>query len=283
MTAFFFMPFDDVFERPAFGAAPHHRARCSASPCSSPCSSPCGGLFKLAFTLLMLPTLVRLEIFLMAAFSAALMQGLFAFAVVASVSMLVRSSSAGLSEHVSSCPTGPCRRRRAHGGVDTSKDPENETEPRRNMLDLSSVQLVSRDDNEGALMTLVVAAPGVRAADLSVSAVDRYLHIKGESTKGPETFFIDRCILVPQGADMDAISATHDTDGTLTLVIKRKVPKRVEVVAGIAREAAAKGVQPAEGLHDPSAAVAAAAVAAADDGRELGRETPAVDLDEWER
>jgi len=130
-------------------------------------------------------------------------------------------------------------------------------------LDLSSVQLVAREEgtqDEGALMTLVVAAPGVHVSDLTVSAVDRYLHIKGETTKGLETFCIDRRILIPQGADMDAISATH-AEGMLTLVIKRKVPKRIEVgvsprMAAAAAAAAARGAdgtaQPAVGEPGPT-------------------------------
>jgi len=112
-------------------------------------------------------------------------------------------------------------------------------------LDLSNVQYVGRqeDDKEGTLMTLMVATPGVRAADLTVSTVDRYLLIKGESIKGTQTFTINRHILVPHDADMDTISA-HHAEGILTLVVRRKVAKRIEVlspqVADDTEEVAAK-------------------------------------------
>jgi len=250
-----------------------HSMRC----CTSPCASPCGSLFKLSLILLATPALLRFAFFL----GAMLIDGLFVAAIVASVSMLVRTSCA------TGCPASWSRRRCARAD---NKDPataaaaaatsEKEAGPRRR-LDLSSVQLVSRDDGDEGVMTLVVAAPGIRAADLNVNVVDQYVHITGESAKGPETFCIDRRILVPQGgADMDAISATH-SEGTLTLVIKRKVPKRVQVTDGaparVAREAADVVHEPrAEARLDPSAAAAAMA----EDGRELLTPVP-VD-DEWE-
>merc|ERR1719267_124235 len=144
-------------------------------------------------------------------------------------------------------------------------------------------------------MTLVVAAPGVRAADITVSAVDRYLHIKGESTKGPETFCIDRRILVPQGADMDAISATH-AEGMLTLVIKKKVPKRIDVsvaprmaaaaAAAAAAATAATAANGAEGTAQPAMGElgsSAAANTTQEEGEQYERERASpVPLDEWE-
>jgi len=208
------------------------------------------------------------------------MHGLFGVTVVSSIAMLVRSlCDCVSSEHIR--PTA-CPRRSTRGvehpasaavGADSAdeiKRPATAAAPNASEkeagthlhLDLSSVQLVAREEgtqDEGALMTLVVAAPGVHVSDLTVSAVDRYLHIKGETTKGLETFCIDRRILIPQGADMDAISATH-AEGMLTLVIKRKVPKRIEVgvsprMAAAAAAAAARGAdgttQPAVGEPGP--------------------------------
>jgi len=116
--------------------------------------------------------------------------------------------------------------------MDPARKNKKEHRPSQSRLDLSNVQYVGRqeDTKEGTLMTLMVAAPGVRAVDLTVSAVDRYLLIKGESIQGAQTFFIDRRILVPHDADMDTISA-HHAEGILTLVVRRKVAKRIEVLS----------------------------------------------------
>jgi len=285
MTAFF-MPFEHpfAFEQPPI-FAPRHRARCfrsegAARCCMSPRGSAgCGSLFKLAFIIFVLPTLVRMGFFVLATVGAMMMHGLIGVAVISSIAMLVRSSCTCISSHV--CPTEANSnvKHPASAAADPKASEKEASHPApQRQLDLSSIQLVTRTEDtndEGLLMNLVVAAPGVRAADLSVGVVDRYLHIKGESTKGAETFCVDRRILVPQDADMDTIKATH-ADGTLTLVIKRKVAKRIEVVQAAAdvMQAAAKGPL------DPSAA-AAAAVAVDEYERALEGATH-VPLDEWE-
>jgi len=307
--ATFFMPFEHMpfaFERPIFVGAPR-RSRCCTSPCAaSPCSSlPCSGLIKLGLFMLLFPTVVRIGFFL----GAMLMHGLFGVVVISSIAMLIRSSCGCVSsEHIR---TTACPRQSVGAGSATSevkhpasksadevKHPataacpeasKNEAGTHRH-LDLSSVQLVAREvdtEDEGALMTLVVAAPGVRAADITVSAVDRYLHIKGESTKGPETFCIDRRILVPQGADMDAISATH-AEGMLTLVIKKKVPKRIDVSVAprMAAAAAAAAANGAEGTAQPAMGELGSSAAANTTQEEIEqyereRASP-VPLDEWE-
>lgn len=310
--AFFFAPsapFDGMhFDVPVF-VAPHRRARgYSSSPCSSSSSSPCcgggggGGLLKLAMLMLFLPSMMRVGFF----FFATLVQTFFSFAVIASVAMLLRA----MSSKDGRCPMMMCRRgaacaakkddstacaakkddctATAAAAAAASKPSAKESGHER--LDLSSVQFVAREDEDketGALMTLVVAAPGVRAADLTVSAVDRYLHIKGESVKGRETFCVDRRILVPHGADLDTISATH-AEGTLTLVIRRKVPKRIEVgVAPRMDAAAARGAHmfhPAAAVPGPSASTSAPTQEEIDQyERELERADPVqLPLDEWE-
>jgi len=307
--ATFFMPFERMpfgFERPIFVGAPR-RSRCCTSPCaSSPCSSlPCSGLIKLGLFMFLFPTVVRIGFFL----GAMLMHGLFGVLVMSSIAMLVRSSC-NSSEHIqpTACPRQSVGAGRATSEVkhpasnsaDEVKHPATAAGPEASEkeagthrhLDLSSVQLVAREvdtKDEGALMTLVVAAPGVRAADLTVNAVDRYLHIKGESTKGPETFCIDRCILVPQGADMDAISATH-AEGMLTLVIKKKVPKciGVSVAPRMAKAAAAAAAvaSGAEGSAQPAMGELGSSAAANTTQEEIEqyereRAIP-VPLDEWE-
>lgn len=286
MTAFF-MPFEHpfAFEQPPIFAPRHRAAACfrsdgAARRCMSPCGSAgCGSLFKLAFIIFVLPTLVRTGFFVLATVGAMMMHGLFGVAVISSIAMLVRSSCSCISSE-QMCPTEANSNVKHPASAADPKASEKEAAQPASQrhLDLSSIQLVTRTEDtndEGLLMNLVVAAPGVRAADLSVGVVDRYLHITGESTKGTDTFCVDRRILVPQDADMDTIKATH-ADGTLTLVIKRKVARRIEVV-----QAAADGMEAAaQGPLDPSAA-AAAAVAVDEYERALEGATP-VPLDEWE-
>jgi len=118
-----------------------------------------------------------------------------------------------------------------------SKAAKNDDKPRRR-VDLSSMYVVETLGEEN--LTVIVAAPGVRNEDLDVSVVENVCTIRGESTKGSDVFRVERRIVLPQGMyDGETASATH-SDGTLTLVFKKRAAKRVPVTVEAARGKAAR-------------------------------------------
>merc|ERR1712159_541959 len=94
--------------------------------------------------------------------------------------------------------------------------------PRR--FDLSAARLVMTDD--GARVT--VSAPGVKPEDLTVSAIEHALHVKGETTINGDVFCVDRKIMTPRGVDLDTAKATHE-NGELVVMMTRKAGKRIPV------------------------------------------------------
>lgn len=69
----------------------------------------------------------------------------------------------------------------------------------------------------------------MRNEDLDVSVVENVCTVKGESTKGSDVFRVERRIVLPQGMyNGETASATY-SDGTLTLVFKKRAAKRVPV------------------------------------------------------
>merc|ERR1712146_355812 len=71
---------------------------------------------------------------------------------------------------------------------------------------------------------------GVKPEHLDVSIVDESIHIMGETTRGSESFVIDRRIRMPRNVDADSAECTHE-NGVLTLTLKRKAGKRIRVNA----------------------------------------------------
>jgi len=89
----------------------------------------------------------------------------------------------------------------------------------------------SNDDEAKEDIKIVLAAPGVRPADLSVSIIGSEMSVKGETHKHGETFAINRKIAVPRLADAESAQVTA-SDGMITITMRHKkrqhVPIRVE-------------------------------------------------------
>ena len=219
MPACFTMPMHSTM----FGLPPMYRRRSPAC-----CLSPMRGLvFFLA--LLFLPSLLRIAFF-------ALEQLVFIFligSVVSAVSELAQETSCCVSKSSSSsCDnahvSNPCATttETQGDGNDARKKPGNT--PASHELsrrhDLSSVRV--HPSGEG--VRIVVATPGIRHEDLEVSVMDRMLRIKGETKRGPDTFDVDQELMVPSSIDADTAECMH-AEGELTITIKRRAGKRIEV------------------------------------------------------
>jgi len=202
----------------------HPWVRRMRSSCASPCS-PC------SFPLL--------KLLLFAAFFPLLARGFFfviqlALHCVIPIAMvvLITACSCSNGEHSPSAAFKKrlCGTSKEH--EEHSKAAKNDEKPRRR-VDLSSVYVVEPLGEEN--LAVVVAAPGVRNEDLDVSVVENVCTVKGESTKGSDVFRVERRIVLPQGMyDGETASATH-SDGTLTLVFKKRAAKRVPVTVEAAR------------------------------------------------
>merc|ERR550514_6318 len=136
---------------------------------------------------------------------------------------------------------------------DTDKKAEAKEKPKTREVGSVSVT----PDNESVRVD--VAAPGVRAQDLTISAKHNAITIKGESTRGNgEVYKIEREVHVSpyEDVDVDSVTATH-ADGILTLVIERKPTKTIPVVTAVPVPVVARQHAPeSKGPEEPAAAKA---------------------------
>jgi len=95
--------------------------------------------------------------------------------------------------------------------------------------DLSSVRVEEAIDG----VSVIIGAPGVKQEDLEVLQSDHTLHVKGKTTRGTETFFVDRHIVLNRQVALDTAQCVH-SNGVLTITLKRKEAKRIAVNAEVA-------------------------------------------------
>jgi len=252
----FFMPMHPMYVRPMMYA--ERRRSCS----------PCGlGLHPLFFLFLVLfaPCLIRTALFLLAPLlhvgfvvaMVALSSSLFNGACTESESEQPPRSScdnvrscfakmAAAAKHGSTqCPDKGDRSdaasKRACGSTSgtAAEDP-----PPLRKRDLSSVRFEEPSASEAA--RVLVACPGVAAADLNVSILpDGEMHIRGATTHVGEVFAVDRRITLSRALDPESAECSH-ADGMLTVTLKRKAGKRIVVNAPVATAPAARDEEAAE-------------------------------------
>lgn len=111
--------------------------------------------------------------------------------------------------------------------------------------DLSSTHVEPTKDG----LKLVLACPGVKPADLSVSVVDRTLHVKGKTVKHNEAYVIDKQLPFSREVDLASAECTH-VDGVLTIVLKKKAAVRVPIAVNV-EVAEAVVVEDKEEKEDP--------------------------------
>jgi len=92
---------------------------------------------------------------------------------------------------------------------------------------------------DGRGYALTVAAPGVRAKDLSVSVKDGVLSINGETKSADYTHVVNWATRVPRDADVENGTASH-ADGLLTISIPIK-PAAEPIEVGVSTDDAPMG------------------------------------------
>lgn len=146
--------------------------------------------------------------------------------------------------------------------------------------DLSSVRVDERSD-ETEEIQVVVAVPGVRSADLSVSVLDGVLRVTGKTTKGADVFRVDRRIALPRSADVETMRATH-ADGTVEIVMRRKASIRIPLVQRQQGDVKPAEQQHAEELDAADATEAAARADDVDEAADAGMKSTDGSDNEWE-
>jgi len=210
-------------------------------------SSPCGSMvnpFALFFLFCSAPTLMRLAFCLltplvnMAFFVAALYMIKTLFNEISCDDFAAREraipqscfpsseSSSDDAEHACKLRSCFAKMRAAARSAEQSASVDSPLRRR----DLSSVSVAESTDG----VRVLVAAPGLKPEDLSVSVVDDKILVKGESKKADgEVYVVDRTIVPSRRVDLDSVSCSH-ADGVLTLSLARKAAKHIPVTKGVA-------------------------------------------------
>jgi len=126
--------------------------------------------------------------------------------VIHGVAYLACAVSSSCCDEATQTPSDHCFVPRAYGkpAAETVKAPVDKSV--RETKDLSSVHV----DKDAATIRISVAVPGVRKEDLAISTQDHILRVSGESTKGSQTFKVDRSVALPSVVDIDSAAAACD-------------------------------------------------------------------------
>ena len=103
-----------------------------------------------------------------------------------------------------------------------------EAAPRRIEVNAEVMEEEQDDEHAPAPYTLTLAAPGLSAADLEVTADEESLQVKGETERtgvrvAPKRFEL------PRDADAERATATH-VDGLLEITIPKKSPAEAKML-----------------------------------------------------
>jgi len=211
MTVFFDMPPMSYAASPR--AFVHRRARCVRAPPRCGSSLPLRALIAVFFAFVLLPLvapLIKLAFLLMSIV-------LFHIAPAAFIAMAL------LNLDVENATVSPCKYMKSC----MRASPTNRTAPAcKAKSDEDANGEASKDDDKD--IHLVIAAPGIKPADLKVTLLENTISIKGETQRGDSTFNIDKTIVPPRLADMDTAECTH-ADGIVTITMQRKISKRIPV------------------------------------------------------
>merc|ERR550537_762539 len=91
--------------------------------------------------------------------------------------------------------------------------------------DLSIAQATMTADG----IKVTVRAPGVKASDIEVNALEHSLHVTGATHINGDVFCVDQRVMLPSGIDLDSAEATHES-GELIVTLTRKAGKKIAVV-----------------------------------------------------
>jgi len=118
----------------------------------------------------------------------------------------------------------------------------------RSAKDWSSMRMEETEDT----VRIIIAAPGIRTADLKVSIDEEgALDVEGK-TKGANgtVWFVHRRVAPPRAADVQSAEVTH-VDGVITIAMKRKPITRIPVVqVAVSTEEAASTSAAAEEVKE---------------------------------
>merc|ERR550537_1524800 len=91
--------------------------------------------------------------------------------------------------------------------------------------DLSTAQATITTDG----IKITVRAPGVKASDIEVNALEHSLHVTGATHINGDVFCVDQRVMLPNSIDIDSAEATHES-GELVVTLTRKMGKKIAVV-----------------------------------------------------